>query len=63
MVGLLEQQTISGDVGIYRIPIEANCDYDRVDIWLTSDLAPDIEPATGELIITGYAPTVEVGPA
>lgn len=63
VVGLLEQQTISGDVGIYRIPIEANCDYDRVDIWLTSDLAPDIEPATGELIITGYAPTVEVGPA
>lgn len=63
VAGLLEQQTISGDVGVYRIPIEANCAYDRVDIWLTSDLAPEIEPGTGELIITGYAPTVTVGPA
>lgn len=63
ILGILEVETISGDEGIYRIELTANCDYDRVDIWIETSLAPVIEPATGELIITGYAPTVMVGPA
>lgn len=63
VVGVTEAETISGDEGVYRIELTANCNYDRVDIWLEASLAPVIEPATGELIITGYAPTVTVGPA
>lgn len=33
--GLLEQETISGDEGLYRVPITPNCDYDRVDLSLS----------------------------
>lgn len=33
--GLLEQETISGDEGVYRVPIEPNCSYDRVDVSLS----------------------------
>lgn len=32
--GLLEQDTVSGDEGVYRVPMVANCAYDRVDISL-----------------------------
>lgn len=35
--GLLESETITGDEGVYRIPIDPNCEYDRVDISLIGD--------------------------
>lgn len=60
--GLFETQTITGDEGVYRLPLVANCSYDRVDIWITSDIF-DIEPGTGELILTGFEPLVTIGPA
>lgn len=58
--GVSETETISGDAGVYRIQLEANCDYDRVDISLTMNQT--IEPATGEAIFTGYEPEVYTGP-
>jgi len=33
----LETETITGDEGVYRVTIEPNCDYDRVDISLGSE--------------------------
>jgi len=35
--GLLEKFDVTGDRGIYRIPLTANCDYDRVDITIYAD--------------------------
>lgn len=52
--GLLEQDTVSGDEGVYRVPIEPNCDYDRVDITLgvtistpLSDVSKQIDFSSG----------------
>lgn len=36
VAGDLEQDTISGDAGIYRVQIPANCNYDSVDLSLIS---------------------------
>lgn len=55
---LIENQIITGDQGVYRIPLVANCAYDRLDISIFSDDTPEIESGTGSLIFTGYAPTI-----
>lgn len=60
VAGLLETTTVSGDVGVYRVELTANCTYDRVDINLYKDVV--IEPATGEVIFTGFEPTIYTGP-
>lgn len=58
--GLQETEAISGDSGVYRVQLSANCDYDRVDITLLTNI--DVVPGTGELLLTGFAPTAIVGP-
>lgn len=60
VAGLSESEVISGDAGVYRVQIEANCDYDRVDLSLTKELI--IEPGAATLILTAYIPSVTVGP-
>lgn len=58
--GLLETETISGGPGIYRIQLEANCAYDRLDLSLLVNV--NVEAETAELILTGNTPTVYTGP-
>lgn len=57
-------QNITGDEGIYRIPLSIDCIYDRVDITLSEEIPPPepIETLTGQLIISGLAPTIVIGP-
>lgn len=56
-------QNITGDEGVYRIPLVANCSYDRVDIFIDEDIPPvEVLTGTGSVIFTGISPTVEVGP-
>ena len=62
-LGILESVVVSGDEGVYRLPLVANCAYDRVDIWIDADLSPVIQPGTGSLIVDGYEPVVTIGPA
>lgn len=57
--GILTTQTISGDVGVYRVPLTADCNYDRVDITLSyNDDNVEVLSLTGSLLLTGFAPTV-----
>lgn len=51
--GLLEQQTISGDDGVYRVPITPDCAYDRVDISLNLDVDIDLENLFSEAVFEG----------
>lgn len=46
-----ESETISGDYGVYRVRLTANCDYDRVDIKLMIDPV-DISGAITDVIET-----------
>lgn len=60
VLSLTETETISGDYGVYRIQLEANCDYDRVDIHLLINV--ELEPGLGELVFTGFIPEIYTGP-
>lgn len=65
--GLLETETITGDEGLYRVPIVANCDYDRVDISINEIIdTPELSEfqtivGVGISWIEGSAPSVTLG--
>ena len=49
--GVVETETIEGDDGVYRVGIEANCSYDRVDMVLES--AGTIDELTDFINVAG----------
>lgn len=53
-------ETITGDEGVYRLQLTEDCDYDRVDITLFVERS--YAPGSGEVLFTGYEPTVYTGP-
>lgn len=64
VAGTLTTQTLTGDAGIYRIPLTTDCNFNRVDVTVYITIPPlaSITTSKGALTVTGYAPQITVGP-